>query len=485
MRDAPIVETDQGRVVGASAAPECWAYLGIPYAAPPVGPGRWRPPAPAAAWTGIRDATAFGPDPIQPPGLRRSRAPAMDEDCLYLNVWTPKERRTGGWPVLVWSCGGAFTFGSGAFAEEDPARLAARGAVVVSFNVRLGVFGFLAHPALSAEAAHGTSGNYGLMDQGAAFGWVRRNVAGFGGDPDRITFFGESAGATMGALLLASPQVARPYERAILMSPGSFSALLPREEAERHGAGLGATAAEIRAIPAEALAERARGLAPVSPSLWLARPLRPIADGWFLPAGTRFAAGRFAAVPAIIGTNEDEGHFFGPRMAIRTVAEYEAFVAAIFGRNAGAALACYPVANDAEVPAMFAALYGDRGFTYPVDALARAFAAEAPVFRYVYAYRHGRSDRPPTHSEQTGVLLDTLPHERPEDATMADLMARYWLAFAAGGDPNAPGLPYWPRYATGAEDHLRLDAPPSRGSAWRAEAVRFIATHATDQGGEA
>ena len=246
--EAPVVWTTRGPVQGSSLSSEVSGYFGIPYAAPPVGDLRWKPPVEPESWTDNRDGSKFGSDPIQPMGMRISRAPGMSEDCLYINVWAPNDRRQDGWPVMVWACGGAFTTGSGAFAEEDPTRLAARGAIVVSFNVRLGLFGFFAHAGLTAESAHGSSGNYGLLDQAAALRWVRENIHAFGGDGNRITFFGQSAGATLGMLLLSSPIVMEPYDRAIFQSPGSFSKLLRREDAERHGAGLGDDVGALRAL---------------------------------------------------------------------------------------------------------------------------------------------------------------------------------------------------------------------------------------------
>jgi para-nitrobenzyl esterase len=479
--DQPVSITEYGHVRGVAVTPHVSGFFGIPYAAPPVGGLRWRPTARPDAWSGVREAAEFGPDPIQPKGMRTSRAPCSSEDCLYLNIWAPQESRQGGWPVLIWSCGGAFTTGGGAFAEEDPANLAARGAVVVSFNIRLNIFGFFAHPALSAESPHGSSGNYGLLDQAAAFAWIRANIGAFGGDSDRLTFFGESAGATISTLLLSSPLVHKPYDRTILMSPGSFSALLPLAEAERHGAALGDTAEEMRAIPADELLQRAASLPAVRPSLWLARPLRPIVDGWVIRSDAPLTAGHFDAVPAIIGTNEDEGRFFGPRMGITTVTQYQEFVRSIFGDQAERALDHYRVASDQDVPDMFAAVYADRGFNYPIDNLARAFVQSGvDVYRYVYAYRQGRTTLPPTHSEQTGVLMDNLPHAGPSDGEMADILARYWLTFAETGHPDVPGLPEWPIFSESANAHLKLDLPPSTGAHWRTDHIAFVGANRAD-----
>jgi para-nitrobenzyl esterase len=473
--EMPVAHTEYGQLQGISVSPEVWGFLGIPYAAPPVGSLRWCPTEPPAAWAGVRQAAAFGADPIQPSSMRVSRAPGMSEDCLCLNVWAPKERREGGWPVLVWACGGAFTTGGGAFAEEDPAKLAAKGAVVVSFNIRLNVFGFFAHAALSAETPHGSSGNYGLHDQAAALEWVRKNIDALNGDSRRITFFGESAGATCSMLLLNSPIKQNLFDRAILQSPGSFSALLPLAEAERHGAALGDTVEELRDIPSGELLERVRQLPAVKPSLWLARPLRPIVDGWLITSATPMAAGNFKAVPAIIGTNEDEGRFFGPRMGVKTVEDYLSFISSIFGDRADEALRRYPVASEADVAAMFSDVFGDRAFNYPINDLVQAFAESgADLFRYVYAYQPGETNRPPTHSEETAVLMDVSPHIRAEDAEMADMMACYWINFAENGDPNGSGLPKWPKHEVETHQYLRLDVPASAASHWRADQIAFM-----------
>ncbi len=181
------VITSAGKLRGFRLGGGVVGFRGIPYAAAPVGPLRWRPPAPAKPWTVVRDTQSFGADAVQVAGVRETRAPGMSEDCLFVNVWAPEEPRAGGWPVIVWSGGGAFSTGGGAFTVEDLAGLAARGAVVVSFNYRLGIFGFLAHPALAVESPAGSSGNYGLMDHVAVLKWVRENITAFGGDSARIT----------------------------------------------------------------------------------------------------------------------------------------------------------------------------------------------------------------------------------------------------------------------------------------------------------
>jgi para-nitrobenzyl esterase len=476
--ESSIVGTKYGWLRGISVATDVWGFLGIPYAAPPVGPLRWRPPANPSAWSGVREAATFGPDPMQGPGngKRVSRASSMSEDCLYLNIWVPKQHRAGGWPVFVWSGGGAFTTGGGAFVEEDPSRLAAKGAVVVSFNCRLNIFGFFAHAGLSAESPHGSSGNYGLLDHAAVFKWVRENIGGFNGNSNRITFLAESAGATAGLLLLTSPLEQNLFDRAILLSPGAFSSLLPLEGAECHGAVLGDTVEEMRNIPAVELLERAKRLPASGSSLWAARPMRPIVDGWLLVRSNAFDTAKFKSLPAIIGNNEAEGRFFMRRMSIETTEDYVRFIHDSFGNRADEALARYPVTSDADVATMFSAAYGDRAFTYPIDRLIRAFARrEHKIYRYVYTYRYGNTTKPATHSEEVGIMMNTQPHVRPEDGEMADIMARYWIAFAETGNPNTPGLPEWPEYAEANNQYLNLDVPLSVGSNWRSAQIGFIA----------
>lgn len=478
--DALCIDTCYGRLKGFEVAPGLSAFWGVPYAAPPVGLMRWRPPEAPLPWEGVRDAAQFGCDPIQPIGTRKSRAPGQSEDCLYLNIWKPTEIRAEGWPVLVWLSGGAFTTGSGAFVEENPQHLAAKGAVVVSVNVRLNIFGFFAHPGLSAESLHGASGNYGIMDLAAALRWVRLNIAAFGGDPDRITFFGESAGATMGLLLSASPFVSRPYDRAIFQSPGSFNALLPLADAERHGAGLGERVDDLRALPAQDLMARANRLPPVSPSLWLARPLRPIVDGWMIRSDNPTASADLRPIPAIIGTNEDEGRFFEARMGISTKEDFAAFAERIFGEGSAAAIAFYRARCGDDVPSMFSALYGDRGFNMPIRALCRDWAqAGGKAHRYVYTHRHSLSDRAPTHGDEIGVLMDLLARKTTTDAQMADAMARIWLSFAETGVVDS-GSVIWPQYDAKDDTHLQLAIPPSLATRWRADEIDFVARSRKD-----
>lgn len=476
----PLIETCHGKLRGRRLGEGVRGFFGIPYAAPPVGSLRWRPPEPPASWLGERDAEDFGNDAIQGQGKRVSRAPGMSEDCLYLNIWAPEEQKAGGWPVIFWSGGGGFNTGGGAFESEDLSRLASRGAVLVSFNYRLGIFGFLAHPALSEESPHDSSGNYGLLDHIAALRWVRENIAQFGGDASRITYVSESSGSAAGALMLTSDLGHNIFDRAVLQSPGSYSPLLPLEDAERAGAPLGETAEEIRAIPAEDLPKKAKLLAAAGPTnLSVARPMRPIVDGWVIKDDQAFMSGDFEAVPLIIGSNEDEGRFFTRRMMISTVDAYRTYLEDSFGKNFEEALKHYPAASDADVAAALSEAYGDISINHPVERLACAFAQKQPaVYRYVYAYRPGGTTEAPTHSEEADTLLDTRPHETPADAEMAAVMGKYWLQFAESADPNTPDLPNWPRFDAASRQYMKLDQPLSVGSAWRAEKTEFVAAAA-------
>ncbi|KQZ61037.1 hypothetical protein ASD67_17310 [Sphingopyxis sp. Root1497] len=471
----PIVSTTAGKVRGVRLENGLLAFRGIPYAAPPVGPLRWRPPAPVAPWADVKEAQDFGADAVQVSGVRQSRAPEMSEDCLYLNVWAPEEARAGGWPVIVWCGGGGFTTGGGAFVTEDLARLAARGAILVSYNYRLGIFGFLAHRALSAESPDGSSGNYGLMDHVAALEWVRANIAAFGGDPGRITYMAESSGAAAGLLMLAMEREQPLFDRAVLLSPGSISPLLSLEEAEASSAALDMTAEQMRSLTAEQLLDQAKSLAAAPSNLSVARPMRPIVDGHLVTSDSAYAEGRFAAVPVIIGTNEDEGRFFTRRMAISSLADHLDYLSDSFGAHAERAQLLYPAETEAEVAGAVAAAYGDISINFPVERLARAFAGRQPrTFRLVYTYRHGDTQQPPTHSEESETFLDTRPHVTPADAAMADLVGRYLIAFAENGEPSAEGLPDWPAYDADAAPFQRLDLPLSQGTRWRSEHMTFL-----------
>lgn len=481
-------ETAFGLVEGARIQGEGFevcAWLGIPYAAPPVGPLRWRAPRPPAAWTGVRDARAFGLD-IPQARLPASRAPGQGEDALVLNVWAPATPPAGGSPVMVWLHGGGFTGGSAADARSDGARLAAAGAVVVAPNYRTGIFGWLAHPGLRADHDHGVSGNYGLLDQIAALHWVRANIAAFGGDPSRVTVFGVSAGSASISLLLTAPQAHGLFHRAALHSPGAGRPLATLEQAEAAAtAALGHDIGALRRLGAAELLALTPRLVPAMRGLTTPRVLRPIHDGWLLPLDEReaFASGRLQAVPAIVGTNADEGTLLTRSWPVESREALQQLAVANFGADAPRALELFgEPAGSPDPRAVVAAMFADTQFNYGARLLARTLArAGAPVWRYVFTRRRpGRADGP-HHGDEVGHVFgqpscgrdgeeptDAIDHARSAD------MLQAWLAFARDGDPGHPGPAGWPRFDPGADNHLEFGDTLRTGAGWRRTTLDFL-----------
>jgi len=466
---APTAQTATGRIAGdVDPASGVRVFRGIPFAAPPVGPLRWTEPRPAARWSGIRDATAFGPRCLQRSLFAdmQFRSPGVSEDCLTLNVWAPPagtRAPRGGFPVLLFFYGGGFDAGDGAEKRYDGAALAARGIVVATANYRLDVFGWLAHPALTAASPHRASGNYGLLDQVAALKWLRRNAAAFGGDSQRITIGGESAGSMSVNALMVSPLSRGLVAGAIGESGGVMQKLSPptRAEAEREGAAfaanLGATTLEqLRALPAEAMmAARDKG-APISTGI--------IIDGYALteqPSAT-YAASRAARVPLLVGTNSQEAGAAAvlDNGVAPTLANYRAGLARTLGDKADAVFALYPARRDSEVLAAATALAGDDFLGIPTwkwfDLHRRT---GAPTYWYQFTrvrppFVSDPADKPrefgAVHSAEIEYALGNLavnPLYRwePADAAVSQTMTGYWANFVKTGDPNGAGLPRWPR----------------------------------------
>jgi para-nitrobenzyl esterase len=373
------------------------AYKGIPYAAPPIRRLRWRPPEPVAAWAGVRSTQDFGAHSVQ--GVVWAdidlSGGATAEDCLYLNVWTPAAPSAGTrLPVMVWIHGGGFVAGSGAEPRCDGARLAARGIVVVTVNHRLNALGFLAHPGLTAESDHHASGNYGLHDLVAALKWVQRNIAAFGGDPDKVTIAGESAGSHATSALMASPLAKGLLARVIGESGAMFAApsraLASLEEAEAAGLDfmckVGARSlAELRAAPADAILAAAPGLG-----------FPPIIDGWFLPRSPAeiFAAGEHSDVPLMAGWNKDEGFNFTLHQGDDAKRPYVDLARAIFGKRTEALLQHYPDGSPDIAASSARALGGDLVIIHPTWAWieAQKQSGRADIFRF-------RFDRTPLTPE--------------------------------------------------------------------------------------
>ncbi len=484
--EARVVRTALGQVAGEPSlrTEGVNVWRGMPYAAPPVGPLRWRPPQPAAAWDGVRPATAFGPDFPQAP-MPASQAPSMSEDCLYLNVWSPAGAAPGSLPVMVWIHGGGFAGGSGADARCEGSHLTREGVVVVSFNYRSGLFGFLAHPGLSRESEARVSGNYGLLDQLQALRWVRDNIAGFGGDPRRVTVFGVSAGSASISLLLTSPMAAGLFQQAILHSPGAGRPLASLADAEKVGASLDADIEALRRLPAAEVLALMPKVSPKVRGLTTPRVMRPICDGWLIPQDERaaFRAGQLHAMPIIVGTNADEGTLLTSSWPIESVADYHRLVETNFGAALPDALAHYPAADDMQVPQQVAALFGDTQFNYGARLLARSMnRLGAPTWRYVFSRRRPGQLDGPHHGDEVGYVFGNLAVGRgtqPEpfdavDAAISRAMREAWVAFARSGDPNGPGLARWPAYAPAEDEHLAFEDEVGNGSRWRSGPLDFL-----------
>ena len=483
------IATRPGRVRGVelpahAGRPAVRAWRGMPYAAAPVGALRWRPPEPPEAWTGVRPALDFGPDPLQAP-MPASAAASQSEDCLHINVWAPAQAAQQPLPVMVWLHGGGFVGGSGADRRADGARLAARGVVVVSFNYRSGLFGYLAHPALSAESASGSSGNYGLLDQIAALRWVQDNIAGFGGDASRITVFGVSAGSASIALMLVCPATAGLFHRAILHSPGTARPLATLADAERAGRALGDDLEALRRLPAAELFALTPRLVPAVRGLTTPRVLRPIRDGVLIPQDERpaFLAGRLPALPLIVGTNADEGSLLTRSWPVRSVAEHRALMQANFPGRLDEALRHYGASDDTQALPRVAEAFADTQFNVGARLLGHCMARQEPrVWRYVFTRRRPGQLDGPHHGDEVAYVFgqlaqgrgqDALPFD-PTDVQIADALASAWVSFARDADPGAPTGVEWPRFDAAQDRHLEFGDHVIAGSGYRRAALDFL-----------
>ncbi len=467
------------------------AFKGIPYAAPPIGPLRWQPPQPAPAWPGIREMAGFGAScwASPPPGPPRP-APPQNEDCLTLNIWAPAG--TGApRPVMVWLHGGGFVFGSASLPSYDGALLAARGVVVVSLNYRLGVFGFLAHPALDAE--HAGSGAFGLQDQVAALQWVKRNIAAFGGDTGNVTLFGESAGAHAIGLLMTTAHTEGLFHKAIIESGAFWDGA--RGSIPTHGAALAKGAAlaaklaggdldVLRGISAGDLNAATAWDFTSDPSV---TAFAPSLDGQLLidsPAAV-FARGAQHSIPVLGGWNAAEDlPFRSLALPHSTPEAFEAAAAKLFGDRMDAFRAAYPAhtAEEAQVAAFH--LVGDQVIaeqTWELLGL-HARTGRAPVFTYQFAHTSPYSPVA-SHVAEVPFVFGTLtpqffaplaPVAGDTDRQIAALMMSYWTNFAFRGDPNGLGLPLWPTYAGAGSTVMHIRADAEAGQETATERLRFI-----------
>jgi para-nitrobenzyl esterase len=471
------VQTSLGAIAGTLDG-DVRVFRGIPFAAPPIGARRWAPAEPPQPWTGVRDGSRFGDDPMQLPDPKRnSRAAAMSEDCLTLTIWTPAEPLPGGAPVLIWFDGGGFIAGTGARAATDGVPFAQRGVVLVTANYRVGAFGYLAHPGLTAESPHRASGNYGFHDQLAALRWVREHIAAFGGDPARVTAFGESAGGASVAALLISPLARGLVDRVIMQSPGSFRPLSPLADAERAGVVAGGDdLAALRGLSADEVLALNPKINPAVRGLTIPRPLRPIIDGWSIPRDEvdAFVTGDFAPLPTLVGSNADEGGYFSTTIPVTTIDELRAYLHANFPGAEDEAWATYGTDDPAAVKRAVGDVFGDAQFSYGARGLARTIAVHQPLtFRYVFTHAGALTAPRPVHADDIAYVFGTGDF-RGRDREVSDVLLSAWVNFAATGDPNGAGVPSWAPYDLERDNALEIGGSFGELREWRAPQLRIF-----------
>lgn len=435
-------------------------YRGIPYAAPPTGDLRWRPPQPVVPWQGVKAADHFSPVCMQMPtdtegnAWREGLVPAS-EDCLYINVWTPAKNSSDRLPVMVFIYGGGNTRGAASENQYDGAYLAKKGVVFVSFNYRLNVFGFLAHPDLTAESDHHSSGNYALLDQIVALRWIQRNIAKFGGDPNTVMIFGHSAGASNVSSLLASPLAKGLFERALMQSGSNLGKGVQLSDAEKNGVkfaeSLGAhSIADLRKLSAEQILKASRA------------PMSLIVDGWVLPQDvySMFAEGKQNDVPVIVGTVGSDAP--GPAPGPARAADVPAYAQKTFGDLADQYLKVFPADTDDQATKSALAFRTNRAEAN-ARMLARLQLKTGKSKAYWYIFTHlspfpeglewgGRPAREwgAYHGSEIVYVFDAFPLQdwawRPVDYKVGDIVSSMWTNFVKTGDPNGTGLPKWPAY---------------------------------------
>ncbi len=489
-QSADQVKIDSGAIQG-STQDGVTSFKGIPFAAPPVGNLRWRPPQPVAKWTGVRQATQFSSDCMQLP-FPSDAAPlgtSTNEDCLYINVWVPAHKSAEKLPVMFWIYGGGFVNGGSSPAPYDGTQFAKGGVVFVSFNYRVGRFGFFAFPALSREQAGKPLNNYAYMDQIAALQWVKRNIAAFGGDPGDVTIFGESAGGGSVFALLTSPVTKGLFEKAIVESGGGRDALLGVRYLDKPGSNglpsaedLGvafaksngidgtdaAALAALRALPAEKIVA---GLNMASMGKQASTYGGPIIDRIIVTETPQQAllAGHYPRIPVMIGANSSDIGF--PRW--QTLDE----TWAAFGGNSQKAKAAYDPSNSGNTRVSWT-IAADMMMIEPARFVAQTVAAAGlPSYEYRFSYvaESKRKEWPGAlHATEIPYVFDTVKAVygdklTPADEAIAKQANAYWVNFAKKGDPNGGGLPHWPAYS-GASDQLMNfteDGPVAMADPWK------------------
>ncbi|MCC8424900.1 carboxylesterase/lipase family protein [Mucilaginibacter sp. UR6-11] len=463
----PQIKTANGTLQGVTEVSGIISYKGIPFAQPPVGELRWKEPQPPLNWTGIRKADHFGPQAMQRAiyGDMRFRSDGKSEDCLYLNIWTPAKTASQKLAVLVYFYGGGFNAGDGSEYRYDGEALAKKGIITVTVNYRLGIFGFLAHPELTAESAHHSSGNYGLLDQHAALVWVKKNIAAFGGDPDKITIGGESAGSMSVCGQVASPLSKGLFRAAIGESGSLLGNLSPTSLADaeeigvKFAASIGAgSLADLRKISADSLLKiSARGRFPIA------------VDGYFLTLSPQaiFNAGKQMDIPLLAGWNSAESGPGGVLGSLNpTLDNYKLSVQKLYNDRAQDILNVYAPATDADVAQAATDLASDRFIAYAtwkfIDMQTKT--GNKPVYRYFFTRKRpvmvgapaGTADHSmgAAHASEIEFALGNLPTNKvyawtPDDYKTSETMQNYFVNFVKTTNPNGTGLPVWERLKSG------------------------------------
>ena len=444
------VRIDAGMITGTSGAAgdDVRVFKGIPYAAAPVGDLRWKAPQPPSKWEGVRKADQFGPACL--PNRAPANGTAPSEDCLYINVWTGAKAASERRPVIVWTYGGGFTSGSGSEPRYNGEALARKGAVVVTYNYRLGVFGFFAHPDLAKESSHNTDGNYALMDMQAALRWVQKNIEAFGGDPQRVTIDGESAGAIMVSTMVASPEGKGLFKRAIAQS-GAWMGVgightMTREQAEAAGVKMAetlgaATLSDLRAKSSDEIL-KARGGASI------------IVDGWFVPEDLSaiYMKAKENDVDLLVGSNHDEGTFFSRGKV--SPDQFKGTAKQKYGGLADNYLKLYPSDSEADATAsQLSSMRDELGWHMREWARLQGKRGKGKAYLFYFTRvppaPEGRPSRGATHTAELSYMFNNLLPGTPwtdVDRKLADMMSSYWVNFATTGNPNGNGLPRWPVY---------------------------------------
>jgi para-nitrobenzyl esterase len=490
---AAPVKTEGGLVEG-TVVDGLTIYRGIPFGAPPVGDLRWRPPQPAAKWSGTIQTDKFAPSCMQGGGAPNAKAkapapqgPGTSEDCLYLNVWTPAKAAGDRLPVLVWIYGGGFTGGATSVPVNSGEQLAKKGVVFVSIAYRVGPLGFMAHPGLTAESKNHSSGNYGTLDMIAGLQWVQKNIAAFGGNPGRVTIMGESAGGIAVSQLCASPLAKGLFQGAISESGGSFgptrSIGMPGEnmvllaDAERAGEAYAKTVraasiADLRKLPADKVLETARGQQGLG---W------PIVDGWAIPDDQYrvYEAKRYNDTPILVGYNSDEGASFQPP---RTPEVYITATRQRYGPFADSLLKLYPT-QETVVPKTARDLTRDAAFGWQTWTWVRLQSKTGKGKAFLY-YFDQHPDYPadspragfgsPHASEMSYVFQHLNAQATPEDHVISEAMATYWTNFAKRGDPNGEGVPKWLAFSDANPSVMYFSKTAHEGPVPNTEALRGL-----------